>query len=48
MNLKPKKLVLNQETLKNLSGPSDNKFASHNACTTPTACTPFSCTVAPC
>jgi hypothetical protein len=47
MNLKPKKLVLNQETLKILSGNSTNKFASHT-CTTPTACSPFSCTVAPC
>lgn len=50
MNEKPKKLVLNQETLRDLldDGLSQgNKFFGTHTCA-PTACSPFSCHLAPC
>jgi hypothetical protein len=51
MNKKPQKLVLNQETLRDLmdEGSSQGKFfGTHNNCTAATVCSPFSCTLAPC
>jgi len=50
MNVEPKKLLLNQETLKILleleNGPSqENRLFGHTAVT---ACSPFSCHLAPC
>ena len=48
---KQTKLKLHQETLRNLSKDptqdNDNKVAGSHTCT-PTACSPFSCTLAPC
>lgn len=50
MNEKPRKLVLNQETLRDLmdDGISQGKFFGTHACTAATACSPFSCHLAPC
>ena len=50
MNVKPKKLSLNQETLKilsdlEISSSQEKLFGPHTAVT---ACSPFSCTLAPC
>lgn len=51
MKEKPKKLVLNQETLRDLLDGriSQGKFfGTNNNCTAATACSPFSCHLAPC
>ena len=51
MNVKPQKLTLNQETLKILFESKDasqeNGLRGNNH-TAVTACSPFSCTLAPC
>jgi hypothetical protein len=49
MTQKPKKLILHQETLKNLSEeqPFEDLLFGSKTCT-PTQCSPFSCTLAPC
>jgi hypothetical protein len=50
MKEQPKKLVLHQETLKNLSEDAASQkdaFFGTKTCV-PTQCSPFSCTLAPC
>jgi len=51
MNVKPQKLTLNQETLKILLESKDAASQENGARgphTAVTACSPFSCTLAPC
>lgn len=52
MNVKPQKLTLNQETLKILFESKDAASPENgvrgNTHTAVTACSPFSCTLAPC
>jgi hypothetical protein len=48
MSQKPKKLILNQETLRQLSEDQPTELMFGTKTCSPTQCSPFSCTLAPC